>query len=104
MLEKEVNNLFSKVNFTMFKEQINGGYEEVCYATIDGVPFDDANNAAKINAGLDIIKTLQRVENVIAPIFIDNAESVTSFDELINTQIIKLYVKENEKELTMEVK
>lgn len=104
MLEKEVNNLFSKVKFTMFKEQINGGYEEVCYATIDGVPFDDANNASKINAGLDIIKTLQQVENVIAPIFIDNAESVTSFDELINTQIIKLYVKENEKELTMEVK
>lgn len=104
MLEKEVNNLFSKVKFTMFKEQINGGYEEVCYATIDGVPFDDANNASKINAGLDIIKTLQHIENVIAPIFIDNAESVTNFDELTNTQIIKLYVKENEKELIMEVK
>lgn len=104
IIEKDVNNLFEKVKFTMFKEQINGGYEEVCYATIDGVPFEDANNAAKINAGLDIIKTLQKVENTIAPIFIDNAESVTNFEELANTQIIKLYVKENEKELKMEVK
>ncbi|AXF52132.1 MAG: ATPase [Podoviridae sp. ctcf755] len=104
LIEKDVNKLFSKVNFTMFKEQINGGYEEVCYATIDGVPFDDANNAAKINAGLDIIKTLQRVEGTIAPIFIDNAESVTQFNELENTQLIKLYVCELEKELKMEVK
>ncbi|MCM1259660.1 MAG: AAA family ATPase [Prevotella sp.] len=104
LIEQDVNKLFTKVNFTMFREQINGGYEEVCYATIDGVPFDDANNAAKINAGLDIIKTLQKVEGTIAPIFIDNAESVTKFDELENTQLIKLYVKENEKELQMEVK
>lgn len=104
LIEQDVNKLFSKVNFTMFKEQINGGYEEVCYATIDGVPFDDANNAAKINAGLDIIKTLQKVEGIIAPIFIDNAESVTQFDELENTQLIKLYVCETEKELKMEVK
>lgn len=94
MIEKQVNGLFSKVQFTMFREQINGAYEEVCYATIDGVPFDDANNASKINAGLDIIKTLQKVYDVKAPIFIDNAESVTNFEELEDTQTIKLYVKE----------
>lgn len=97
MIEKQVNDLFSKVNFTMFKEQINGAYEEGFYATIDGVPFDDANNASKINAGLDIIKTLQKVYQIKAPIFIDNAESVTQFEELDDTQTIKLYVTKGAK-------
>lgn len=104
LIEEDINNLFSNVKFMMFREQINGGYEEVCIATIDGVPFEDANNAAKINAGLDIIKTLQKIENLNAPIFIDNAESVTSFEELENTQLIKLYVREGVKPLLVEVK
>ena len=96
LIENDINKLFSNVKFMMFREQINGGYEEVCNATINGVPFEDANNASKINAGLDIIKTLQRIENLKAPIFIDNAESVTKFEELDDTQIIKLYVKEGQ--------
>lgn len=104
LITEDINKLFTHVNFMMFKEQINGGYEEVCIATIDGVPFEDANNAAKINAGLDIIKTLQKIENLTAPIFIDNAESVTSFDNLENTQLIKLYVREGVKPLQVEVK
>jgi DNA repair exonuclease SbcCD ATPase subunit len=104
LITEDINKLFTHVNFKMFREQINGGFEEVCIATIDGVPFEDANNAAKINAGLDIIKTLQKIENFNAPIFIDNAESVTSFEELENTQLIKLYVREGVNPLQVEVK
>ena len=104
LITEDINKLFTHVKFMMFREQINGGYEEVCIATIDGVPFEDANNAAKINAGLDIIKTLQKIENLNAPIFIDNAESVTSFEELENTQLIKLYVREGVNPLQVEVK
>lgn len=104
LITEDINKLFTHVKFMMFREQINGGYEEVCIATIDGVPFEDANNAAKINAGLDIIKTLQKIENLNAPIFIDNAESVTSFEELENTQLIKLYVCEGVNPLQVEVK
>lgn len=104
LITEDINKLFTHVNFKMFREQINGGFEEVCIATIDGVPFEDANNAAKINAGLDIIKTLQKIENFNAPIFIDNAESVTSFEELENTQLVKLYVREGINPLQVEVK
>lgn len=91
MIEDKVNSMFSYVKFKMFNNLINGGSEETCEALIDGVPYADANNAAKINAGIDIIKTLSRHYVVYAPIFIDNAEAV---NELIDTdsQMIKLFV------------
>ncbi|EUI90515.1 hypothetical protein Q536_01051 [Staphylococcus aureus M1479] len=59
------------------------------------------NNASRINVGLDIINTLSKHFKVTAPIFIDNAESVT---ELIKTesQQIQLIVNEQDKKLRME--
>jgi hypothetical protein len=86
----------------MFENQINGGISETCIATVNGVPFADLNNGMKINAGLDIIKGLQKVKNIKAPIFIDNAESITSYLDLPDTQFIKLYVSENDKNLRFE--
>ena len=45
---------------------------ECCDTLIKGVPFQDANNAAKINAGIDIINTLTDHYDITAPIFVDN--------------------------------
>lgn len=39
------------------------------------VPFAFANNAARINAGLEIINTLSHHWGIEMPVFIDNAES-----------------------------
>lgn len=91
MMEKNIRKKFKYVEFKLFETQINGGINEVCEATVNGVPYSDVNNAGKINAGLDIINTLSAFYGVSAPIFIDNAESV---NELIKTksQIIRLVV------------
>jgi len=91
MVEDKVNGLFKFVRFKMFNRLINGGTEETCEALINGVPFPDANKAARINAGIDIINTLSRHYDVHAPIFIDNSEAV---NEILPTesQMIKLYV------------
>ena len=91
MTEEAVNGLFTRVQFKMFEKQINGGLDETCEALINGVPFPDANNAAKINAGIDIINAFSENLDIYAPIFTDNAEAV---NEIIETpsQIIKLYV------------
>ena len=96
LLEKKINNLFQLVHFKLFNEQINGALEETCVPTINGVPFPDANNAAKYNAGIDIINALSRKFNVSAPIFIDNREGI---NELIATdaQIINLIVSKDKK-------
>jgi len=93
-----VNGLFTLVRFRMFDSLINGGIEETCEALIDGVPFPDANNGAKIQAGLDIIRTLSGHYDCQAPVFIDNRESVTEIPEM-GCQIINLYVDPQEKEL-----
>ena len=102
LLENNINDNFELVKFKMFESQINGGISETCIATVNGVPFADLNNGMKINAGLDIIKGLQKVKKIKAPIFIDNAESITSYLDLPDTQFIKLYVSENDKKLRFE--
>ena len=62
----------------------------------------DANNAAKINSGVEIINVLSEYYGVLAPIFIDNAEAVTKFTET-KAQVIKLIVAKGVKELTKKV-
>ena len=93
LIDKKNSEYFKVVRFKMFEEQINGGINETCVATVNGVPFKDLNHAMKINAGLDIINSLQQIYDVKAPIWIDNAEAITEFGE-INSQCIKLYVAE----------
>lgn len=94
LLESRINERFSKVQFKLFNNQVNGGITETCEALIDGVPFADANKASKINAGLDIINTLNDYYETLAPIWIDNRESI---NEVLETkaQLINLVVSKD---------
>lgn len=91
MFTEKINSHFEMVKFKLFDEQINGGVVECCECTYKGVTYSNLNNAAKINCGLDIIKTICESRDTYAPIFIDNAESV---NHVIHTdsQQIRLYV------------
>ena len=91
LVEDKINSQFNYVKFKMYNQLINGGEEECCITLINGVPYNDANNAAKINAGIDIINTFSRFYDITAPIFVDNAEAV---NEIIDTpsQLIRLIV------------
>ncbi|MDB0600289.1 AAA family ATPase [Tenacibaculum maritimum] len=95
-LESRINGKFSIVKFKLFETQINGGEVECCEALINGVPFSDLNNAARINAGLDIINALCEFHKVSAPVFIDNRESVNSLIDL-NSQLVNLIVSNDPK-------
>ena len=97
-IEQKINNKFKYVQFKMFNVQVNGGEVECCDTLINGVPFSDANNAAKINAGIDIINTLCEHYNAYAPVFVDNAESITSIRE-IKSQLVCMYVSLEDKKL-----
>ncbi len=94
LLQREINSHFTKIRFKLFSININGGVEETCEALIKGVPFSSANNAGRVNAGLDIIKTLQRIYGIQAPIWVDNAESVRNYLD-VPSQIVKLYVTDD---------
>src|SRR5690625_5188538 len=102
MLTENINSKFKHARFKLFEEQINGGLNEVCETTYKGVPYGSGlNSAARINVGLDIINTLSDHYGVQAPIFVDNAESVTKLID-IDSQIISLVVSEPDKQLRVE--
>lgn len=103
MLEEKINSHFKIARFKLFKEQIDGGLTECCEVMVDGVTYSGGlNNAMRINVGLDIINALSAYHGTSAPIFIDNAESVTQLID-VNAQTIALVVSEQDKELRVEV-
>ena len=97
-VEDSINGLFRIARFRLFREQANGGVEDRCDVVHDGVPYISVNNGMKINLGIDIINTLSMAYGVKVPLFVDNAESVTNL-ESSSSQIIRLVVSENDKEL-----
>lgn len=101
-IEETVNASFRVVQFRLFREQVNGGLTDCCDVTVDGVPYGSLNNAARINAGIDVIRTLSRFYGVSVPLFIDNAESVVSLADA-GGQMIRLVVAGAEKELRWHV-
>ncbi len=94
-VEKSVNDKFSLITFKLFEQQINGGQKPTCVTLIGGVPYSDANHAAQINAGIDIINAFQKHLDVCAPVFVDNAEAI---NQIIETpaQLIRLVVSKHE--------
>lgn len=91
ILEEKINEHFSLVQWKMFRTVNNGGDpfdEPYCECYVDGVAYHDGlNQAARLNAGLDIINTLCKHYNVSAPIILDNAESTINIIETIGQQI-----------------
>ena len=98
-LENKVNALFSNVRFTMFEHKLNGSLKPTCECSVGGVPYSDLNNADKINAGIDIINAICSYNNVYAPCFIDNAESINDILPM-KSQAIHLIVS-RDKQLTV---
>lgn len=102
-LEERINGCFRLARFRLFEQQVNGALCEVCEVLgPDRVPFNSGlNHAACINTGLDIINSLSAHYGQAAPIFIDNAEAVTT---LIDTpaQLIRLVVSKGEPALAMQ--
>lgn len=98
LLEESINSLFHTVRWSLFEKQINGGMKDTCICLIGGVQFSDANNAAKINAGLEIIGVLSKHYGVTVPVFIDNAEAVNRLQPM-EAQRIALVVTAEDKTL-----
>lgn len=104
-ITEKINARFRTVNFELFEKQItNDAVIECCNVLVPNeksmVPYKMANNASRINAGIEIIDTLSEHFNIRMPIFVDNAESVTRITSTDN-QLIRLVVDEDYKNLTM---
>ena len=91
LLEERINKHFSLVQWRLFETVNNGGdsfEKEACECFVDGVGYHSGlNQAARLNAGLDICEALCRFYNVSAPIIIDNAESTLNILQTTGQQI-----------------
>ena len=91
ILEQRVNEHFQIVRWRMFRTVNNGGepfQEPYCECYVDGMAYHDGlNQAARLNAGLDIINALCIHYSVSAPIVLDNAESTINILPTVGQQI-----------------
>lgn len=97
-ISDSINSQFEMVNFILFKSQLNGGIAETCECQYNGIPFGSLNSAARIQCGLDIIRTLQRMYGVFVPVFVDNRESCTNIPTM-DCQVISLVVSPTDTDL-----
>ena len=97
--ERKVNSLFRGVTFQLFEYNIDDKNKEypieTCKILVNGVPFGVANTAARMNAGLEVIRVVSEHFGVIAPIIIDGRESVQNTIEGLKAQIINLRVTDD---------
>ena len=91
-LEESINSKFGLVRWKLFNILKNGGLEEVCEATYNGIEYGTSlNTGARINCDLDIVNTLGKEFGIQVPVFVDNTESVTKLHE-VEAQTIDLRV------------
>lgn len=105
LLSERINSKFKSVRFKLFETQINGAVKDTCVMQINSngsyVDYPNANTAAQIQGGLDVISALSELYGVTAPIFIDNRESVVDIPEM-DAQIINLIVSAEDTTLRIE--
>ena len=81
------------IDFVMLEENLgNDNLKEVCYATVDGVPFKDVNTSQKLEVG---IRFIHRIKEILGtnqlPILADRLEgfdSVKTIKALTSEQLI----------------
>lgn len=100
-LERRVNALFGgSMNWRMYEQQLNGGETPACTCTVNGVRYNDINTASKIAVNMKLGEILMVHNNVAVPMFIDNAECITTLPS-IQTQVVALYVNPSALNITV---
>ncbi|HHY79749.1 MAG TPA: hypothetical protein GX516_05225, partial [Thermoanaerobacter sp.] len=95
----EINKYLNKVSLQLWKVvQSTGEIKDDFKILYDGKEFNILSYSERIKAGLEIANLIIGLTNMRFPIFIDNAESITTYTAP-NTQIIETRVKEGTTEL-----
>lgn len=100
MLSDRINEKFNVVKWKLFEQQKNGRYADVCVCQLHGSDYGENTTSAteRMMAGMDIIRTLQSIYEVEAPIFLDDADLYNDWNiPAMDCQLIKLCVSEDEK-------
>lgn len=98
---KKVQALFETLSIRLFEQQKNGEFKNTFEIEMDGKPYSKLSLSEGIRAGLELREVLSKQSGVVVPVFVDNAESITSFKKPSGQLIISRVVAG--KELTIEV-
>jgi DNA repair exonuclease SbcCD ATPase subunit len=88
LMASKVDDLFTTISVKFYETLKNGEERATFEIEMDGKPYSKLSTAEKIKAGLELIEVLSKQSEVIAPCFVDNSESILSFQEPIGQLII----------------
>ncbi|MGE8080485.1 AAA family ATPase [Peribacillus loiseleuriae] len=90
---EKVQALFTNLSVRLFKQNKGDGEISPDFEIeLDGKPYRTLSLSEGIRAGLELRDVLSQQSNVISPVFVDNAESITSFKEPVGQLIISRVV------------
>lgn len=108
LISDEVNSHFGLVKWKLFENAKNGNYKSVCIPQIDGksILTTISNKGNRILGKLDICRSIQKIEGISVPIWLDDCESLDSENQkkvidMVDGQLIMLIVNDG-KELKVE--
>ena len=108
LLSDEINSHFGMVKWKLFENAKNGNYKSVCIPQIDGksILTTISNKGNRILGKLDICRSIQKIEGISVPIWLDDCESLDSENQkkvidMVDGQLIMLTVNDG-KELKVE--
>ena len=108
LLSDEINSHFELVKWKLFENAKNGNYKSVCIPQVDGksILTTISNKGNRILGKLDICRSIQKIEGISVPIWLDDCESLDSENQkkvidMVDGQLIMLIVNDG-KELKVE--
>ena len=75
----KVQSLFTTLSIRLYEQQKNGEIKPTFEIEYDGRPYSKLSLSEGIRAGLELRDVLSKQAGIVAPVFIDNAESITHF-------------------------
>lgn len=98
LVSQKINNMFERVKVEMMQQNKSGAWIPSCTITTDGVQSTVYNKAESILSGIDISNAFMDYFGLNMPLFIDDAESISSNNSITSKrQLIRLIVSDDDK-------
>ncbi|GED35070.1 AAA family ATPase [Brevibacillus centrosporus] len=99
----KVQDLFTSLSISLFKlNKTDGEYKPDFEIEMDGKPYRKLSLSESIRAGLELRDVLSQQSGIVAPCFVDNAESITRFTQPNGQLIMCRVVAGQELKIEME--
>ncbi|KAA0547548.1 AAA family ATPase [Bacillus sp. BGMRC 2118] len=88
LMVKKVDDLFTTISVRLYEQLKNGEEKATFEIEWNGRPYSKLSTAERIKCGLELIEVLSKQSDVVAPTFVDNAESILHFTAPVGQLIV----------------